>query len=89
MSGISPTLYQKQLNISRKNVNRSFLSLMTNAVRKAIQMAKADKIFVEDFTVGVEYFSSRKEKASSEKYLHRFSDIELVLETLRSEMNYK
>ncbi|MGY3735939.1 tyrosine-type recombinase/integrase [Lactococcus taiwanensis] len=89
VSGISPTLYQKQLNIIGKNVNRSFLSLMTNAVRKAIQMAKADKIFVEDFTVGVEYFSSREEKASSEKYLHKFSDIELVLETLKSEMDYK
>ncbi|BDH80626.1 tyrosine-type recombinase/integrase [Lactococcus lactis] len=89
LNAISPTFYQKQLNIIGKNVNRSFLSLMTNAVRKAIQMAKLDKIFVEDFTVGVEYFSSRGEKASSEKYLHKFSDIEQVLETLRSEMDYK
>jgi len=54
-------LYQKQLNIIGKNVNRGFLSLMTNAVKKAIQMAKADKIFVEDFTIGVEYFSDKTE----------------------------
>ncbi|EHE92758.1 Integrase [Lactococcus lactis subsp. lactis] len=86
---ITPMLYQKQLNIIGKNVNRGFLSLMTNAVKKAIQMAKADKIFVEDFTIGVEYFSDKTEKSSSEKYLHKYSDITLVLETLRSEMDYK
>ncbi|MCM6841704.1 site-specific integrase [Lactococcus lactis] len=86
---ITPMLYQKQLNIIGKNVNRGFLSLMTNAIKKAIQMAKADKIFVEDFTIGVEYFSDKTEKLSSEKYLHKYSDIALVLETLRSEMDYK
>ena len=86
---ITPMLYQKQLNIIGKNVNRGFLSLMTNAIKKAIQMAKADKIFVEDFTIGVEYFSDKTEKSSSEKYLHKYSDIALVLETLRSEMDYK
>lgn len=31
---ITPMLYQKQLNIIGKNVNRGFLSLMTNAIKK-------------------------------------------------------
>lgn len=30
---ITPMLYQKQLNIIGKNVNRGFLSLMTNAIK--------------------------------------------------------
>ena len=52
-------------------------------------MAKADKILIDDFTLGVEYFSRRKEKNSEEKYLHQISDIELLLDTLFTQMNYR
>ncbi len=52
-------------------------------------MAKADKIFVEDFTIGVEYFSDKTEKSLLKNIYTNTLIITLVLETLRSEMDYK
>jgi integrase len=86
---ITPTFYQKQLNEIGKSVNREFLSLMTNAIRKSIIMAKADKVIISDFTLGVEYFSERLEKNEDEKYLHKKADIDRILKKLLSQMDYK
>lgn len=82
-------LYQEKLNEIGKEVNKEFLALMTNAIRKVLILARHEKLMIDDFTQGVEYFSDRTNKSEEMKYIHSMGDYFKVIKSLKKSFDYK
>lgn len=86
---ITHLLYQEKLNEIGKEVNKEFLALMTNAIRKVLILARHEKLMIDDFTQGVEYFSDRTNKSEEMKYIHSMGDYFKVIKSLKKSFDYK
>ena len=81
--------YQVILDKIGETTGYDYLSRINSIIRKSIQFALADKIFIEDFTKNVEVFSRVSKQSADDKFLHSLKDYERVINYLQSKFDYK
>lgn len=81
--------YQVIMDRIGETTGYDYLSRINSIIRKSIQFALADKIFIEDFTKNVEVFSKVSKQSADDKFLHSLKDYERVINYLQSKFDYK
>ena len=81
--------YQVIMDRIGETTGYDYLSRINSIIRKSIQFALADKIFIEDFTKNVEVFSKVSKQNADDKFLHSLKDYERVINYLQNKFDYK
>ena len=76
--------YQVIMDRIGEKTGYDYLSRINSIIRKSIQFALADKIFIEDFTKKVEVFSKISKQSADDKFLYSIKDYERVINYLKS-----
>lgn len=80
--------YQAFMNLYGQKVVLNTLQRINSDIKKCIDMAKADKILIDDFTLGAELYSKKPNQGTEEKYLHSEKDYLQVLKSTEEKFNY-
>ncbi|MBK5076292.1 site-specific integrase [Lactococcus lactis] len=86
---IKTSQYQQKMNELGEKVSYDVLQRINSVIHKSIQLAKSDKVLVDDFTLGVDINTQKKSKLIENKYLHSTSDILRLQKELRQRLNYR
>lgn len=89
IKNIKTSQYQQKMNELGEKVSYDVLQRINSVIHKSIQLAKSDKVLVDDFTLGVDLNTQKKSKLIEDKYLHSTSDIMKLQGELRQRLNYK
>ncbi|QDK70405.1 site-specific integrase [Lactococcus protaetiae] len=89
IKNIKTSQYQQKMNKLGEKVSYDVLQRINSVIHKSIQLAKSDKVLVDDFTLGVDLNTQKKSKLIENKYLHSISDILKLQKELRERLNYK
>ncbi|UYT10382.1 tyrosine-type recombinase/integrase [Lactococcus garvieae] len=86
---IKPSDYQLAMNKLGKKLGRNLLGRINSDIRKCIQLAIADKLMIDDFTINVELHSQKTKQTKDEKYIHSEQDYQNILKELKKKMDYQ
>lgn len=89
IKNIKSSYYQQKMNSLGERVSHDVLQRVNSVIHKSIQLAKSDKVLVDDFTLGVDLNTQKKSKLIENKYIHSKADIFKLQNELMRRLDYK
>ncbi len=81
--------YQLAMNKLGEKLGKNLLGRINSDIKKCIQLAIADRLMIDDFTINVELHSQKIKQAKDEKYIHSEQHYQKILKELKEKMDYK
>lgn len=81
--------YQLAMNKLGEKLGKNLLGRINSDIKKCIQLAIADRLMINDFTINVELHSQKIKQAKDEKYIHSEQHYQKILKELKEKMDYK
>lgn len=81
--------YQLAMNKLGEKLGKNLLGRINSDIKKCIQLAIADRLMIDDFTINVELHSQKIKQAKDEKYIHSEQQYQKILKELKEKMDYK
>ena len=81
--------YQLAMNKLGEKLGKNLLGRINSDIKKCIQLAIADRLMINDFTINVELHSQKIKQAKDEKYIHSEQHYQKNLKELKEKMDYK